>query len=122
MAPRVESEKRVLAKLRDLCLSFPETHETMTWGHPNFRAGKKIFAAFHDDGSSPCIWLKPEPPTRELLRDDPRFSPSRHGRSLWVGLQVNRPVDWALVRELLVQPWNMIASDGASQRNNSDVG
>ena len=33
-------------KLRGLCLSLPETSEVGSWGHPNFRAGKKTFAVF----------------------------------------------------------------------------
>jgi len=32
-----------LARLRSLCLSLPETSETASWGHPNFKAGKKTF-------------------------------------------------------------------------------
>jgi hypothetical protein len=36
----------VLNRLREMCLSFPETKEVSSWGHPNFRAGKKTFATF----------------------------------------------------------------------------
>ena len=31
----------ILQRLRLLCLSFPETSERSSWGHPNFRAGRK---------------------------------------------------------------------------------
>jgi hypothetical protein len=36
----------VLQRLRDLCLSLPETSETDSRGHPNFRAGKRTFVTF----------------------------------------------------------------------------
>lgn len=38
-------ERPVFARARALCLAFPETAETVSWGHPNFRAGKKTFCA-----------------------------------------------------------------------------
>ena len=45
----------VVEKLRALCLSFPETSETSSWGHPNFRAGKRTFAAFERVKGRPSI-------------------------------------------------------------------
>lgn len=92
----------MLQKLRKLCASLPETHETVTWGHPNFRVGKKIFAAFHEDGEgAPCIWTKVDPETRFALDGDERFSRARHGGDRWVGIRADLPLDWALVRELV---------------------
>jgi ketoreductase len=35
-----------LQKLRSLCLALPEAKEIEAWGHPTFRAGKKMFAGF----------------------------------------------------------------------------
>ena len=45
----MKSEKnadKLLSKVRELCLAFPEAKEVEAWGHPTFRAGKKLFAAF----------------------------------------------------------------------------
>ncbi len=30
--------------MRKICLSLPDTKETLTWGEPHFRVGDKIFA------------------------------------------------------------------------------
>lgn len=110
MVPRVSSPGRVLARLRRICLSLPETHETPTWGHPNFRVGKKIFAAFHQDPEgSPCIWVKLGPVGRDVVRGDPRFSPSRHGGGHWAGLRADLPLDWDVVRGLVVESYRAIA-------------
>ena len=38
-----------LAKIRKICLSFPDTKETMTWGKPHFRVGEKIFAGYGEE-------------------------------------------------------------------------
>ena len=36
----------VLQRFRDLSLSLPETSEVGSWGHANFRSGKRTFATF----------------------------------------------------------------------------
>src|SRR4029450_3913865 len=101
VAARPESETRVLAKLREVLLAFPGAYETTTWGHPNFRAGKRIFAAFHEDRSGvPCIWPRVDPMAAPLLADDPRILPSAHGGARWVGVRADGRVDWPFVREL----------------------
>ena len=110
MAARAQSQARILAKLREVLLALPETSETASWGHPNFRAGKKIFAAFHEDPSGvPCIWLRVEPGDARILLEDPRFLPSRHGGDRWVALRADGPIDWALVRDLARDSHRVVA-------------
>jgi predicted DNA-binding protein (MmcQ/YjbR family) len=110
MARRRETPAQVLAKLRRLCLRLPETRETPTWGHPNFRVREKIFAAFHEDrAGSPCIWLKADPALVADLGSDARFSPSRHGAGRWIGIRADRRLDWALVRELATESYRITA-------------
>jgi predicted DNA-binding protein (MmcQ/YjbR family) len=98
----VQSAGRVLAKLRAICLGLEATVETASWGHPNFRSGKRIFAAFHEDrDGAPTIWIKVDALQGQMLAGDPRFSRSGHGTRGWVGVCADRPIDWAMVRELL---------------------
>lgn len=100
----------VLERLRRFCLSFPESRETMTWGHPNFRAGAKIFSAFHEDRhGSPCIWIRVDPMTLDLLREDPRISRGSHGGGYWVGVRADLPVDWGMVESLLREGYRIMA-------------
>ena len=49
------SNEQTLKRLRALCLSLPETSEASSWGHPNFRAGKKTFVAFERVKGRPSI-------------------------------------------------------------------
>ena len=94
-------DRPIVDRLRRLALALPETTETASWGHPNFRAGKKIFAAFHEDSSGvPCIWLRVEPGDARILLEDPRFLPSKHGGDRWVALRADGPIDWRFLREL----------------------
>ena len=36
--------EQALKKIRGICLGWPEAAEIQAWGHPTFRAGKKMFA------------------------------------------------------------------------------
>ena len=49
---------RVLQRLRKLCLSLPETSEVGSWGHPNFRAGKRTFVTFEWVDQRPSIAIR----------------------------------------------------------------
>jgi predicted DNA-binding protein (MmcQ/YjbR family) len=90
-----------LTRLRELLLALPGTTETSSWGHPNFRTSKRIYAAFHEDRSGvPCIWLYVAPLTRELLQDDPRIGALEPRGGHWLGVRADGRVDWSLVREL----------------------
>ncbi len=110
MAARGQSQTRILAKLREVLLALPDTSETASWGHPNFRAGKKIFAAFHVDRSGvPCIWLRVEPGDARILLEDPHFLPSKHGGDRWVALRADGAIDWAFLRELARDSHTLVA-------------
>jgi hypothetical protein len=47
--------RAVLAKLRKICLQFPETSEGSQFGHPTWLAGKKTFAIARHAGG-PCAF------------------------------------------------------------------
>ena len=109
MPRAAESEDRVLATLREVCLALPEAYETSTWGHPNFRAGKKIFAAFHHSEGVPCIWARIDPLEHHVLAGDPRFLDTRHGAPRWIAVRADRKLDWKMVRGLMEGAFRQIA-------------
>jgi hypothetical protein len=51
--------------------------------------------------------VKLGPLASNITRGDPRFSPSRHGAHLWGGLRADLPLDWALVRELVLGSYRL---------------
>jgi predicted DNA-binding protein (MmcQ/YjbR family) len=55
------SEAAVLKRLRKVCLSLPETSETVKWGHPTFVAGQKMFAVLDEYRGRPCIAFRTDP-------------------------------------------------------------
>jgi predicted DNA-binding protein (MmcQ/YjbR family) len=106
---RGTSEGRVLGRLRALCKSFPETSETSSWGHPNFRVGRRTFSAFERVGGRPSIAFRlGRTEVARLARREP-FFPTPYGRGLWVSLWSDGPVDWALVSDLFRRAYCSVA-------------
>lgn len=105
----MESARQVLARLRALCMALPEARETAAWGHPNFRAGKKTFAAYEIVKRRPSIAFRLDPPdVARLLRRKNVFA-TPYGRGKWVSLWVDTSVDWDLVRGLLQRSYRVVA-------------
>ncbi|HMJ16173.1 MAG TPA: MmcQ/YjbR family DNA-binding protein [Polyangiaceae bacterium] len=100
----------VLAKVKAICLSLPDTKLTMTWGSPHFRVGEKIFAGYGAEGSKPSIGLKLEMAHAQRVLDDPRFERAAYvGHKGWVSMDVSRVTDWEEVRALIHESYRLIA-------------
>ncbi len=111
----------LFAKLRDLALALPETHERESHGSPGFRAGSeksgKYFAYFSDrhHGSDHIAVLVKTSGMDELLnlvegQPDIYYKPAFYGASGWVGVILNRPdLDWDHISEWLERSWRSVA-------------
>ena len=116
--PTTPASEPVLDRLRKLCLSFPNTSEVSSWGHPNFRAGKRTFAAFEHVKGRPSIAVRLNYPDVDLLLHRPQFFVTPYGRGRWVGMWVDdAPVDWNLVSDLLRRSYQVVAERAAGRRN-----
>jgi hypothetical protein len=98
-----------LARLRKLCLALPEAHEVEAWGEPTFRVRNKLFAMYadasnHHGGGRGAVWIKAAPGNQDLMvrtAPDRFFVPPYVGPSGWIGVWLDRDVDWDELRELL---------------------
>jgi predicted DNA-binding protein (MmcQ/YjbR family) len=99
----------VLTRLRELCLSFPESSETASWGHPNFRAGKKTFAAFEHVKGRPSIAFRLQPTDVELLLRRKPFFITPYGQGQWVSLRADGRFSWRLIARLLERSYRTVA-------------
>lgn len=99
----------VLQRLRRLCLSLPETTEVGSWGHPNFRAGKRTFAAFELVRGRPSIAFRLDPVDVDLLLRRRHFFVTPYGRGQWVSVWADVPLDWRLVGDLLRRSYQVVA-------------
>jgi len=119
-----------LARLRLLCLSLPETSETASWGHPNFKAGKKTFVAFERVKGRASIAFRLEADEVERLLRRKQFFATTYGRGLWASVWADGPLDWRAVQDLVERSYRVVAlkrmlaamseqrSKGKGQRSN----
>ena len=100
----------VVQKFRKLCLEYPESTETDSFGHPNFRAGKKTFAVveWYRDRPSFGFRVGADNADMYLLQDDGFFA-TPYGRGQWVSIWVDNKPDWQLVQDLLDQSYRSVA-------------
>jgi predicted DNA-binding protein (MmcQ/YjbR family) len=84
----------VLQRFRNLCLSLPETSETGSWGHPDFRAGRRTFAAFEwVKGRPSAAFMSGADDVDLLLLQDDQFFVTPYGQGRWVSIWVDGPQD-----------------------------
>jgi predicted DNA-binding protein (MmcQ/YjbR family) len=99
----------VLQRLRRLCLSLPETSERSSWGHPNFRAGSKTFAAFERVKGRPAIAFRLDREDVDRLMRRKDFFATPYGRGLWISVWADVPPDWRAIGDLLDRSYRVVA-------------
>ena len=106
----VVSPAKLLAHLRRICLALPEVHETTTFGHPTFQAGKKTFAVLDEYAGEPCLVVKLPLPLQQERLASPRYFPSPYGaKHGWVCLKTKGALALDEVSELCVASYREVA-------------
>ena len=106
-----------LARLRRLCLALPEAHEVEAWGEPTFRVRNKMFAMYasagnHHGGGTHSVWLKAAPGNQDIMvraKPDRFFVPPYVGPTGWVGVRLERDVDWDELALLVRDSYRLVA-------------
>jgi predicted DNA-binding protein (MmcQ/YjbR family) len=92
----------MLTKLRKICESLPDMVETVSFGHPTFKAAGKTFAVFEMYKSELGLALKVEKELQGVFLKDPRFYLTPYiGKQGWVTLRMTSKLDWKEIRELV---------------------
>jgi len=99
--PKPTREELIYPRLAALCASLPGTTEKISWGHPNFRAAGRTYAALESFKGEPSLAVRLSDEDRDLLLADPRFfaTPYCGGRG-WVSLRLAGRIPWSLVKQL----------------------
>ena len=116
----VRTRKRTdpLTKLRAICLALPGAAEQGFGGHetsPTFRVRDKIFAMYTDDHHGDgrvAVWCKaPHGAQEVIVGSDPErfFVPPYVGPKGWIGVRLDRPVDWDQLAGLVEESYRMTA-------------
>jgi hypothetical protein len=112
---RSASSRRIIERLRAICLALPEATEKEAWSEPTWRVKGKMFAQMDDyhHGSPHCaVWLPSTIEAQEaLIAADPErfFRPAYVGHKGWVGVVLDTGPDWAVVAELVLDAYRRIA-------------
>ena len=90
-----------LERIREQCLSLPETSERLSHGQPTFFIrGKTSFVMYldnhHDDGRLALWCAVPEGMQEALVESMPEhyFRPPYVGHRGWIGVRLDRDLDW----------------------------
>ena len=105
-----------LAHIRQICLALPGTNERLSHGAPTFFVrDRKAFVMFmdnhHGDGRL-AIWCHaPHGMQGALVEQEPErfFVPPYVGHRGWVGVRLERDVDWDQVAEMIEDAYRMVA-------------
>jgi predicted DNA-binding protein (MmcQ/YjbR family) len=101
---------RALKQVRALCLALPESREVEAWGHPTFRAGKKMFASFGGEAGELTLHIKVGYDRQEELLQDERFFPTPYAAHQgWVSLPLDGQTNWKEVSRLINEAYRQVA-------------
>ena len=107
--------KDIPEAVRELCRALPEAEERPSRGSPDFRVGGKTFATLainhHGDGRI-ALWLN-APPGAQALHTSREpgfyFVPPYVGPRGWLGVQLDKGLDWRVVAERLHEAYCQVA-------------
>jgi hypothetical protein len=106
-----ELEERV----RAICLAFPGTTERQSHGSPAFFAGKQFVMLWpdgHHDHDFPHLWCAAPPGAQEhqvAAQPDRFFRPPYVGGRGWLGVRLDRDVDWGELAQLCEDAFRSVA-------------
>lgn len=104
------SSGEVLARMRAICLSLPDTKETLTWGEPHFRVFDKIFAGCGTEKQRLSIGCKLKKEHQAAIVKRPGFSIAPYvGRHGWISIDAAVFADWDEIEELIRISYRLIA-------------
>jgi hypothetical protein len=105
-----------LIRLREICLVLPEVSERLSHGSPTFFiGGKKTLATFddhHHGADHVAMWCPALPGVQEeLVEQEPDrfFRPPYVGPAGWLGVRLDRDVDWGEVRQIILDSYRKVA-------------
>jgi hypothetical protein len=108
--------ERVLVRIREICLGFPETSERLSHGAPSFFVRDKrcfvmVLTNHHGDGRF-AIWCSAAAGMQPVLVDadaERFFVPPYVGHRGWLGVRLDRGLDWDELAGILEDAYAEVA-------------
>lgn len=116
-------KKSPLDRVREICAALPETTEKLSHGSPTWWARKRTFLMFldnhHGDGRL-AVWCAASKDEQEtLVAADPEhfFVPPYVGPSGWIGIRLDRGLDWGVVASLIAEGHRFVLAKQGRRRS-----
>lgn len=111
-------EEQLVDRMREICLAFPGVTERPSHGAPTWFAGDKasfvrLWSNGHHQNEFPHLWCAaPTGAQPELIAANPEvfFRPPYVGHRGWIGIRLDRDIDWAEIGELCEDGYRAVAS------------
>jgi hypothetical protein len=111
--------QRILTRLRKLALALPETSERLSHGAPTFFVREKrpfvmVLTDHHGDGRFAIWCAAPHGLQSMLVEADPErfFVPPYVGHRGWLGMRLDRALDWNELAGIVEDAYAEIAPPG----------
>jgi predicted DNA-binding protein (MmcQ/YjbR family) len=102
-------DKKILEKLREICLALPKTSQTTTFGHPTFQVGTKTFTVLETYKGVLSICVKVGKKMQPVFLEDARFYRTPYvGQHGWVSLRANTKLNWTEIRDLVEGSYQLV--------------
>ena len=105
-----------LERVRNICCALPEVVERLSHGQPTFFVrGKTTFVMFLDDHHGDgrlALWCAAPPGVQaQLVEQEPErfFRPPYVGGRGWIGVRLDRQLDWDEVAEICADAYRQVA-------------
>jgi predicted DNA-binding protein (MmcQ/YjbR family) len=117
-------------RIRNLCLTYPETSEKQSWAHPAFQAGSRTFVTLESHAGRTCVAIRLVADQVRELCEEKNFFPTPYGKGQWASHYLDGRVNWRLLSQLIDESYRHVALqrmlqrlDASSSRNsNKGVG
>jgi len=107
--------KSISAAVREICLSFPKAEEVLSHSTPDFKVKGKSFATLcinhHGDGRV-ALWVRSPAGVQRLyteLNPECYFVPPYVGPRGWLGVELNKGLDWNMITSRVREAWENAA-------------
>ena len=110
--------RTVEERVRAICMALPEVTEKVSHGAPAFFIKKQFLMLWldgHHDHRFPHLWCAAPPGVQaELVETEPDrfFRPPYVGVRGWLGLRLDRRLDWAEIEEVCKDAYRTVAPQG----------
>ena len=109
------TQSKVADAVRSICLAFPDATERPSHGSPAFYVRKQfamVWPEGHHDNHFPHLWCAAPPGAQEeLMQSEPErfFRPPYVGGRGWIGVRLDRDVDWDEVAAICEDAYRCVA-------------